>query len=344
MYGAKNLCKDGSLCACLCGSLRLFFGRPIGSIPRALSSRSESAEIHAPEPLLPADSSRDSEGGRGRVAPADAARRHDPPGSLGHLCLAASRTARRREDQPHRARGAESLRRDRASDADHPVRRPVARERTLRRLRQGDAAHQGPARPRHALRPDQRGDDHRHLPRLCPKLQGPAAQSLPYTMEVPGRDPAALRPHARSRVPDEGCLFLRSRPSGRASIPTTRCSSPICGPSPGSASRPSRWSPIPARSAAISATSSSSWPRPARARSIAIATISRWRRRRRARISTTGLASSRIVDRWTSLYAATSEKHDAAAFERLAAEARVSRRAASRWATSSTSARNTRRR
>jgi hypothetical protein len=50
------------------------------------------------------------------------------------------------------------------ADADAPVGRPVARERPLRRLRQGDAAHQGPARARDAVRPDQRGDDHRHLP------------------------------------------------------------------------------------------------------------------------------------------------------------------------------------
>src|SRR6202171_664645 len=33
-----------------------------------------------------------------------------------------------------------------------------------------------------------------------------------------------------------------------------------------------------------------------------------------------------VVDRWTSLYAATSEKHDAAAFAKLPAEARVSAR------------------
>ncbi len=32
-----------------------------------------------------------------------------------------------------------------------------------------------------------------------------------------------------ARVPDEGRLFLRSRPGRRARIPTTRCSWPICG-------------------------------------------------------------------------------------------------------------------
>ena len=49
--------------------------------------------------------------------------------------------------------------------------RPLARERPLRRLRPGDAAHQGPARARDAVRADQRGDDHRDLPRLCALLQ-----------------------------------------------------------------------------------------------------------------------------------------------------------------------------
>ena len=45
-----------------------------------------------------------------------------------------------------------------------------------------------------------------------------------------------------------------------------------------------------------------------------------------------------IVDHWTSLYAATSEMHDAAAFERRCRRTRGSRRAASRSATSSISA------
>ena len=55
-------------------------------------------------------------------------------------------------------------RRARSADADDPAGRSVARERALRGLRQGDAAHHRPARARHALRPDQRGADHRHLP------------------------------------------------------------------------------------------------------------------------------------------------------------------------------------
>ena len=44
------------------------------------------------------------------------------------------------------------------------------------------------------------------------------------------------------------------------------------------------------------------------------------------RISTTSPACKRIVDKWTSLYAATSEKHDAAAFAALPADKQVSAR------------------
>jgi prolyl-tRNA synthetase len=42
-------------------------------------------------------------------------------------------------------------------------------------------------------------------------LQGPAAQPLPHPVEVPRRGAAALRRHARPRVPDEGRLLLRHR-------------------------------------------------------------------------------------------------------------------------------------
>ena len=175
----------------------------------------------------------DAEGGGDRLASADAARRHAPAAGGRHLFLAAARLPRSEEDRADRARGAEPGRGARSADADHPVGRPLARERPLRRLRQGDAAHRRPPRARHALRPDQRGDDHRHLPRLCALVPRPAAQSLPYPVEVPRRGAPALRRHARPRVPDEGRLFLRPRLRGRARTPTTGCSSPICAPSRG---------------------------------------------------------------------------------------------------------------
>ena len=43
-------------------------------------------------------------------------------------------------------------------------------------------------------------------PAVDPQLQGTAADRLPHPMEVPGRGAAALRCHARARIPDEGRL------------------------------------------------------------------------------------------------------------------------------------------
>ena len=151
--------------------------------------------------------------------------------AAGQLLLAAARQARARQGLPHRARGAGPRRRARNPDADHPVGRPVARERPLRRLRQGDAAHQGPAGPRHALRSDQRGDGDRDLPLLCEVVQGPAAQPLPHPVEVPRRGAAALRRHAQPRVPDEGRLFLRPRLRGRQGGLQPHVRRPTCAPS-----------------------------------------------------------------------------------------------------------------
>ena len=64
-------------------------------------------------------------------------------------------------------------------------------------------------------------------------LPGAAAQPLPHPVEVPRRGAAALRRHARPRVPDEGCLFLRHRREAARAAPITGCSSPISAPSPG---------------------------------------------------------------------------------------------------------------
>ena len=88
--------------------------------------------------------------------------------------------------------------------------------RPLRRLRPRDAAHPRPPRPRDALRPDQRGDDHRDLPRRGEELSRSAAHALSYPVEVPRRGPPPLRGHARPRIPDEGRLQLRPRRGRRA--------------------------------------------------------------------------------------------------------------------------------
>ena len=103
-------------------------------------------------------------------------------------------------------------------DADHSARRPMEGERPLRGLRQGDASHRGPSRARDALWSDQRGADHRNLPRRGEVLQGAAAHPLSHPMEVPRRDQAAIRRDARARVPDEGFLFLRPDGRGRAQV------------------------------------------------------------------------------------------------------------------------------
>src|SRR5205807_6736912 len=50
---------------------------------------------YASFPLLPADPARDAEGSRDRLAPADAARRHGPPGGGRHLCVAAASADRK---------------------------------------------------------------------------------------------------------------------------------------------------------------------------------------------------------------------------------------------------------
>ena len=46
-------------------------------------------------------------------------------------------------------------------------------------------------------------------PQRIQQLPGPAEAAVSHPVEVPGRDPAAVRRHARPRVPDEGRLFLR---------------------------------------------------------------------------------------------------------------------------------------
>ena len=106
----------------------------------------------------------------------------------------------------------------RTADADAATRRSLARERPLRRLWSGDAAHHRPPQARAAVRADQRGNDHRDLPRLRQVLQEPAAQSLSHPVEVPRRAASAFRRDARPRIPDEGCLFVRHRRGGGAAL------------------------------------------------------------------------------------------------------------------------------
>src|SRR5262249_57794961 len=65
-------------------------------------------------------------------------------------------------------------------------------------------------RTRDALWADERRANHCYLSRCREIVQGSAAHSLPHPVEVPRRNQAAFRGYARTRVPDEGLLFLRS--------------------------------------------------------------------------------------------------------------------------------------
>src|SRR6516162_3937865 len=100
---------------------------------------------HAPLPLLPADPARDPEGSGGRLPPADVTRGPHPPRGRRDLRLAAARLSRAQEDRADRARGAGPRGGHRALDAHAAAGRSLARERTLRRLRPGNVAHQGSA-------------------------------------------------------------------------------------------------------------------------------------------------------------------------------------------------------
>ena len=202
-------------------------------------------------------------------------------------CRSACASQQGERDHPRRA---EPLRRRRAPDADGAVGGPVARIRAVRRLRQGNAAHLGPARARDALRADERGDDHGDLPGLCTLLQGPAAEPLPHPVEVPRRGPATLRRHALARIPDEGRLFLRSRPGRRAPFlqqDVRRLSAHLRPDGPEVDSDARRYRPDRRR---LSATNSSSSPRRARARFSATPTISASTSRRPTPTSTTSRA------------------------------------------------------
>src|ERR1700676_5294297 len=110
---------------------------------------------HAIVAILSAHPQRESERGGDRVASADAARRHDPAGSGRHLCLATIGPAGAEEDRADRARGTEQSRSHRSLDADAETRRPLARERPLRCLWPGNAAHHRPAQARIAVWADQ---------------------------------------------------------------------------------------------------------------------------------------------------------------------------------------------
>ena len=125
--------------------------------------------------------------------------------------------------------------------------------------------------------------------------------------------------------------------AGARALPITACSSPICARSRGSGSSRSRCAPTPARSAATSPTSSSSWPTPARAKCSATAICLDFEVPGEGVDFDDVAGLQGIVDKWTSLYAATSEMHERPRTRRCRPTSRC-RRAASRSGTSSISA------
>src|SRR5215472_11386035 len=93
-------------------TMRFMFGfrRPIAG-----------ARFDASFRVLPAAAAREPKRGADRLAPADAARRHDPPVERRHLFLAAARVARPQKGGAHRTRRTGPRRRARDSDADDPA-------------------------------------------------------------------------------------------------------------------------------------------------------------------------------------------------------------------------------
>ncbi len=158
---------------------------------------------------------------RGRQPPPDAARRHDQAPGLGHLQLHADGPACDPQGRSHHPRGDEPRRRGGTADAGGAAGRAVAGVGPLPGLWAGVAAREGPARARLHHPAHQRRGHHRHRAAGTAQLQAVAAQFLSHPDQVPRRAPAAFRHHARTRVHDEGCLFLRPR-QGRLHCAATR--------------------------------------------------------------------------------------------------------------------------
>jgi prolyl-tRNA synthetase len=171
---------------------------------------------------------------------------------------------------------------------------------------------------------------------LREELQGPAAQPLPHPVEVPRRGAPALRRDARPRVPDEGRLFLRPRRGRRAHAYNKMFVAYLRT----FARMGLKAMPMRADTGPIGGDLSHEF--------IVLAETGESQvfcDKDLVEMGPPGPTSTDDGDLQphrrprTSLYAATDEMHDAAAFERMP-EARRCRRAASRSATSSISARN----
>ena len=113
-----------------------------------------------------------------------------------------------------------------------PARRTVEGIRPLEQIRTGAPALQGSARSRIRLRSDPRGSHHRHRAPRAAQLQAAAGQFLSDPVQVPRRDPPALRRDARARVHHEGRLLVpHRRAEPRPGLPRhVRCLHPHLHP------------------------------------------------------------------------------------------------------------------
>ena len=148
---------------------------------------------------------------------------------------------------------------------------------------------------------------------------------LSHPVEIPRRGAAALRRDARPRVPDEGRLFLRSRQGRRARSPTTRCSLAYMRTF---ARMGLKAIPMRGRNRADRRRSQPRIHHPGRDRRER-GVLRRGVRRDRSAAAEYNIDSDAtwhaFDELMTSLYAATDEKHDQAAFERRCPKASAAR-------------------
>ena len=310
-------------------------GGGVSYIPRHPNTR----KIRASFRLFPAASQGEPERGADRLASADAARRHDPAVERRHLFLAAAglpRAARRSSRSCARSRtrpGAQEVLMPTLQPADLGARAGVTTI-TARRCcasATGTSATCSTARPTRSMITD--------IFRDCgQELSRPAAEPLSHPVEVPRRGAAALRRHARARVPDEGRLFLRSRRRPAPALlqqDVRRLSATF-------ARMGLKAIPMRADTGPIGGDLSHEFIILAETGESAVYCDKAW-------LEIDMLAADIDYDgdlepffkQWTSLYAATDEKHDPANSPRAGGRS-SSRRAASRSATSSISAPSTR--
>ncbi len=172
----------------------------------ASSARTQRPHAHQSVPAL--DPQRNPIRCSGHQSPTHAACRDDSQAGVRSLHLDADGAACAAKGRGHRSRGNEQGRRPGSADAGHSTSRALAGVRPLGAVRPGAAASEGPPQSRILCRPDPRRGHHRPGTQRASQLQAAADQLLSDPDQVPRRNPSALRPHARPRVPDEGRLLL----------------------------------------------------------------------------------------------------------------------------------------